>query len=294
MAPRAFLEITSRASTGRIIIELFYDKAPKACENFRCLCTGEKGTSPSGNRLCYQGTYLDRIVAPEFIVQGGRIGQGVGESIYGTEFEDEGLGETKLDRAGFVCMANCGPNTNGSQFFITLCPTPWLEKSTTVIGRVVSGYDVVEQLQYVIVDYDDHPLQREEVIITRCGQLEARRKAKATTITTTTTTAPNPAVHTKRASEIQHSRRPPRNNDARRRSRSPPYRDRDTKPLRQEASHRPGRDTAHTSQPPRESDEGLIVKGRGRVKYREDGDRDRKHRYRGDRRRGEPDYGRLN
>lgn len=114
--PRVFFDIESRAAAGRVFIELFVDETPKTCENFRQLCTGESKTE-DGTRLCYQGSTLHRIVAPEFIVQGG--GE-VGTSIYGGKFEDENLGWRKIDAKGLVCMANSGPDTNESQFFITV------------------------------------------------------------------------------------------------------------------------------------------------------------------------------
>lgn len=92
-------------------------------DSFRSLCTGEKGKNEKGTRLCYQGSKLHRIVSPDFIVQGGDIstdnGAG-GESIYGGYFEDENLGWNSLNEKGMVCMANSGPDTNTSQFFVTV------------------------------------------------------------------------------------------------------------------------------------------------------------------------------
>ena len=128
---------------GRVIIELYNDLLPKTCENFRALCTGEKGEGKSGQQLMYANTVLHKI-STGFAICGGDItrsnGTG-GESIYGRTFDDENLTAIKHDRRGIVSMSNVGKNTNGSQFFITHVATPWLDDAHTIFGAVQSDAD---------------------------------------------------------------------------------------------------------------------------------------------------------
>lgn len=168
--PHVFLDMNFSGKTiGRIEIELYNDIVPNTTENFRCLCTGEKGIGKLGKNLCYKMSCFHRII-PDFMAQGGDFirSNGTGnESIYGIRFDDENF-KVKHTKAGLLSMANSGPNTNGSQFFITLGPTPWLDGKHVVFGEVVKGMDVVEQLGKCGTS-SGTPTRK--CIIADCGQL---------------------------------------------------------------------------------------------------------------------------
>jgi peptidylprolyl isomerase len=147
--------VVLETTQGIIEIKLKDDIAPKTCENFRGLI--EKGY--------YDGIIFHRIIK-DFMIQGGDptgTGRG-GESIWGKPFADEVVKSVVFDKKGILAMANAGPNTNGSQFFITTKPTPWLNMKHTIFGEVVSGYDSVEQLENVKVGPMDKPVQDQKII----------------------------------------------------------------------------------------------------------------------------------
>jgi len=174
--PRVFFNFEAdQRPLGRVVFELFRDDVPKTVENFRALATGEKGLSQvSQVPLYYKGCIIHRSI-DDFMIQGGdftkRNGTG-GESIYGHPFEDENF-DRDVDAEGLLVMANRGPNTNSSQFFITVRPCPHLNGKHVVFGRVVSGLDVVREISKLPVDEKSRPLK--PVVIASCGELELRK-----------------------------------------------------------------------------------------------------------------------
>merc|ERR1712078_254540 len=139
--------IDGKELPDKIRLGLFGEEVPKTAENFRALCTGEKGNMSDGTPLSYHNSVFHRII-PGFMIQGGDFtnhnGTG-GHSIYGRSFADENF--NVAHDTGVLSMANAGPNTNGSQFFLTVAPTSWLDGRHTVFGRVVSGMDVAKKLE---------------------------------------------------------------------------------------------------------------------------------------------------
>ena len=155
--------VTSR---GEVRVELFEDTAPNTVANFVELATGSKPWTDPRNgaeqkRPLYDGTVFHRVI-PQFMIQGGDpLGTGTGGPGY--SFEDEVDNHRRFDKPGYLAMANAGPNTNGSQFFITQVPTPWLDGKHTIFGQVVSGMDVVDAIAAAERDGRDRPLQEQRL-----------------------------------------------------------------------------------------------------------------------------------
>ncbi|CAM9806722.1 unnamed protein product [Ectocarpus sp. 12 AP-2014] len=144
-----------QTSVGSFTVELYSQHAPKSCHNM-----GELA-----RRGYYDNTIFHRVIK-DFMVQGGDptgTGRG-GESSFGGKFEDEIRRDLKHTGAGIVSMANSGPNTNGSQFFVTLGPTPWLDGKHTILGRISSGMKVVRRMGMVAVNSEDKPLQDMRIV----------------------------------------------------------------------------------------------------------------------------------
>ncbi|KAI8974928.1 cyclophilin-like domain-containing protein [Pilobolus umbonatus] len=163
MGYKVFFDIAANGQPlGRVVMELREDVVPKTAENFRALCTGEKGFG-------YKNSIFHRVI-PQFMLQGGDFtnfnGTG-GKSIYGNKFNDENF-ILKHDRPFLLSMANAGPNTNGSQFFITTVPCSWLDGKHTVFGSVIEGQEVVKAVEKL---GSGSGRTTAEVKIVDCGQL---------------------------------------------------------------------------------------------------------------------------
>ncbi|CAL5341256.1 unnamed protein product [Camellia sinensis] len=168
--PIVFFEMAIGGNgVGRIVMELYADTTPRTAENFRALCTGEKGVGKSGKPLHFKGSCFHRVI-PGFMCQGGDFtaGNGTGgESIYGAKFADENF-IRKHTGPGVLSMANAGPGTNGSQFFICTAKTEWLDGKHVVFGRIVEGMDVVKAIEKV---GSSSGRTSKTVTIADCGQI---------------------------------------------------------------------------------------------------------------------------
>jgi peptidylprolyl isomerase len=147
--------VVLETTQGTIEIKLMPQAAPRACENFSKLV--EKGY--------YDGLIFHRVIKG-FMIQGGDpTGTGAGgESVWGKPFEDEVSSDVQFDKPGILAMANAGPGTNGSQFFITVAKTPWLNMHHTIFGEVVSGYDVVQKIENIETARGDRPVVEQKII----------------------------------------------------------------------------------------------------------------------------------
>ncbi|OGX26053.1 MAG: peptidylprolyl isomerase [Omnitrophica WOR_2 bacterium GWF2_38_59] len=148
-------KVILETNQGDIEIQLFTSIAPKTCENFLGLI--EKGY--------YDGIIFHRVIK-NFMIQGGDptgTGRG-GESLWGGKFKDEVTQKVTFDKKGLLAMANAGPNTNGSQFFITTVPTPWLNMKHTIFGEVISGYEAVDAIENTQVGRGDKPVEDQKII----------------------------------------------------------------------------------------------------------------------------------
>ena len=172
--PKVFFDITiGGTSAGRITMELRADTHPNTAENFRALCTGEKGQGGQGKPLHFKGSSFHRVIAG-FMAQGGDFTRGNGtggESIYGNKFADENLTHQnqKHDKRGILSMANAGPNTNGSQFFLCFTATPHLNGKHCVFGEVCDGMDVLDKIEATPTGARDVPSS--PIVIADCGQI---------------------------------------------------------------------------------------------------------------------------
>ncbi|XP_046293175.1 NK-tumor recognition protein isoform X6 [Marmota monax] len=205
----------NREPVGRIMFQLFSDICPKTCKNFLCLCSGEKGLGKTtGKKLCYKGSTFHRVVK-NFMIQGGDFSEGNGkggESIYGGYFKDENF-ILKHDRAFLLSMANRGKHTNGSQFFITTKPAPHLDGVHVVFGLVISGFEVIEQIENLKTDAASRPYA--DVRVIDCGVLatkstkdvfEKKRKKPTHSEDSDSSSSSSSSSESSSESEIEHGR----------------------------------------------------------------------------------------
>jgi peptidyl-prolyl cis-trans isomerase A (cyclophilin A) len=141
---------------GQFKVKLYADKTPRTVENFVTLADGTKTGKPF-----FDGTIFHRVI-PNFMIQGGDP-EGTGRGGPGYRFADEFHPDLRHSKPGLLSMANAGPNTNGSQFFVTVAATPWLDKKHSIFGEVTEGYEVVKKISEVPRDAQDRPLKEVRV-----------------------------------------------------------------------------------------------------------------------------------
>jgi len=168
--PNVFFDVSiGGAPSERITFKLHYNIVPKTAENFRALCTGEKGKGKKGKNLHFKGSIFHRVI-PGFMLQGGDFtdfnGMG-GESIYGAKFKDENF-QMKHTKPYLLSMANSGKNTNGSQFFVTVAKTSWLDGKHVVFGEVIEGQDVVKKIEKL---GSKDGKTKKKIVVTDCGEI---------------------------------------------------------------------------------------------------------------------------
>jgi peptidyl-prolyl cis-trans isomerase A (cyclophilin A) len=173
------LYATLKTSEGDVVVHLYSKDAPNTVANFVGLATGEKEwtdpkTRQKTHKPLYDGTIFHRVI-PNFMIQGGDpLGTGMGDPGY--RFDDEFKSALSFDKVGLLAMANSGPGTNGSQFFITVAKTPWLNNKHTIFGEVISGYNVVEKISTVATGQANRPIK--DVVLTKVIVSEKAPKAE--------------------------------------------------------------------------------------------------------------------
>ena len=169
MGDKVFLDVEVDGKVDRLQFKLYNDKTPKTCKNFYHLCVGDKKNPESGRDLHYKNSKFHRII-PNFMMQGGDFtkhnGTG-GESIYGRKFEDENF-QVKHDKPGLLSMANAGPGTNGSQFFLTFVACPWLDGKHVVFGEFEGDSELLKKYEKLGSNSGE---PKKDVKIVNCGAL---------------------------------------------------------------------------------------------------------------------------
>ncbi|XP_055925641.1 peptidyl-prolyl cis-trans isomerase G-like [Argiope bruennichi] len=291
-SPRCFLDIEIDGEyAGRIVIELFADACPITCENFRALCTGEKGLGKTTAKpLHYKGAPFHRVVK-NFVIQGGDFvaGNGTGgESIYGGQFKDENF-DIPHDKPFLLSMSNRGKDSNGSQFFITTNTAPHLNGKHTVFGEVISGNEVVTKIENIKTDQSCRPVK--DVKISNCGELVLKIKQKSKKVTESSSGSESEEVkEKKRKKKHKHQKKHKKEKKERKESSSSKkveeegglivdpeeipsipvnnFLMRRTSPNPRETNRRQSSRDSYSYHRPARSRSGRKIKGRGFMRYR--------------------------